>query len=302
MRRALVLVLVLAATTLGTGLTAAAATTAGPTQPEIEREVAFELHAEGFKLNVYVTNNDGDVTAMLIVAKGPQVAYYSVPAKVTAERVIAKFGAFGELDYAFRPKGQGSLECLGASDLENEAELEGIFTFTGQNEYVHLEAPRAEGVMHLYPVPKQCSQTRRARRVVRYHPSYSSEGATLQAQARSLGEGKAGEVSIYDGGGRGPHRIVIFGYLGERQEGVNIARGVQLAAPSSAFHWNLAAGTASLRPPAPFSGSAKFTRHGDNGHGTWTGSLTIPILGGEPARLAGGKFSAYIHKGVPQDE
>jgi hypothetical protein len=225
MRRALVLVSVLAATMLGTGLTLAAATAAAPAPPEIEREVAFELHAEGFKVNVYVNNNDGDVTATLFVTKGPQVAFYSVPAKVTAERVTAKFGVFGELDYAFRPKGKGSLECLGASDLENEAELEGIFTFTGQQEYVHVEAIHVEGTMHLYPVPKQCAKAPRARRVVPYHPSYSGEGVTLQAKAGSLGEGKASLVSVLDQGGGRRHRIAIFAYLAERQEGVIIARG-----------------------------------------------------------------------------
>lgn len=312
MRRALVLITVLASALLGTGLTVAAATAAAPAKhpaPEIQREVGFELRSEGFKINVYVTNNDGTVSAMPIVAKGPQVAYYSVPAEVTADRFIAKFGAFGELDYTFRPKGKGSLECLGASDTENEAELDGTFTFTGENEYVHVDAPHAEGQMHLYPVPKQCAQARGARatrnavrRAVPYSP-YGGEGATLHAiTGHRRGSLAAREVSLYDAGGNGPHRISILAAVGEELEGVDIARGVQMTASSSAFHWNLAAGTASLRPPAPFTGSAKFTRHGQNGHGTWSGSLVMPVLGGEPVAMAGDGFRAYIHRGVPQDE
>jgi hypothetical protein len=304
MRRALVLVSVFASAVLGTGpaVAAAAAPPGSRPQPEVEREIDFLLQAEGFIARVSVTNNDGDVNAMLIVSKGPQVAYYSVPAKVTAERVTAHFGAFGELDYTFRPKGKVSTECLGASDEENRAELEGTFTFTGEAEYIHIDAPRAEGVVQLYPVPKQCAQRRRVRRVVPYSPTYSDQGATLQARAGSRRPVVAREVSVYDGGDSGAHRIAIFAYLAERQEGVDIARGVQMAAPSSAFHWNLDAGTASLRPPAPFTGSAKFTRRGDNGHGTWTGSLTMPILGGEPVEIAGSAFRAFIHKGTPQDE
>jgi hypothetical protein len=296
MRRALVLGSMLAAGLPGTSLASASAA-------EIEREVGLdEIHAEGFGINIYVTNNDGDVTAAMIVSRGRQVVYYIVPGKVTAERVTAKFGAFGELDYTFRPKGKGSAECLGASDMENEAEFDGTFTFTGENEYVHVEADHVDGTVHLYPVPKQCAQTRRARRVVPYHPSYSDKGATLQARAVSLGGRKVREANVYDGGGRGPHRIAIFAYLAERREGVNIARGVQMAAPSSAFNWNLDAGTASLRAPAPFTGSAKFTRRGHDGHGTWTGSLGMPILGGEPVEVAGSAFRAFIHKGTPQDE
>ncbi|HXF30021.1 MAG TPA: hypothetical protein VN522_00775 [Solirubrobacterales bacterium] len=295
MRRALVLASMFASALLAIGSAAASAA-------EIEREVGFELQVEGFDVDVFVTNNDGDVSAMLILVKGPQVAYYQVPAKVTAERVTARFGAFGELDYTFRPKGKGSLECLGASNTENEAVLEGTFTFTGEEEYVHIDARRAEGAVHLYPVPKQCAQTRRGRRVVPYHPTYSDKGATLQAKTGLLDDGTAYEVSVYDGGDPRRHQIGIFAYFAERQEGVEIARGVQMSAPSSAFHWNLAAGTASLHPPAPFTGSAKFTRRGHDGHGTWTGSLAMPILGGEPVKVAGSAFSAFMHKGTPQDE
>jgi hypothetical protein len=312
MRRALVLITVLASALLGTGLALTAVTAAASAKhpaPEIQREVGFELHSEGFKLDVYVTNNDGTVSAMLIVAKGPQVAYYSVPAEVTADRFIAKFGTFGELDYTFSPKGKGSLGCLGASHTENEAELDGTFTFTGENEYVHVDAPHAEGQMHLYPVPKQCAQARgaratgaAARRAVPYSP-YGGEGATLHAiTGHRRGSLAAREVSLYDADGNGPHRITIIAEVGEELEGVDIVRGVQMTAPSSAFHWNLAAGTASLRPPAPFTGSAKFTRHGQNGHGTWSGSLVMPVLGGEPVAMAGDGFRAYIHRGVPQDE
>ena len=54
---------------------------------------------------------------------------------------------------------------------------------------------------------------------------------------------------------------------------MTVARGVQLAAGAGAFRWNLEKGTATLRPPAPFTGSATFTRHGHDGHGAWKGSL-----------------------------
>ena len=77
---------------------------------------------------------------------------------------------------------------------------------------------------------------------------------------------------------------------------------MQLAAGSDAFNWNLEKGTATVRPPAPFTGWATFTRRRHDVRGTWRGSLAMPILGGEPVELTGGGFRAYIHKGVPQDE
>ena len=304
MRRALVLVSVSVAALLGTTLAAASAAAPAPrAQMETEREVRLaEFHVGGFGVNLWVTNNDGEVTAMLIVSRGGLVAYYLTPAKVTAERVKAQFGTLGELDYRFHAVPGESTRCLGAQEYEDEAVFEGTFTFTGESEYVHFDVDHAEGGVHVEPAPKGCAQPGRARRVVPYSPSYSTNGATLGAKAGSKGEGQIREVRVYDDGPGGQRRVRIFATLAELREGMTVARGVEMAAPAGAFGWNLMAGTASLRPPAPFAGSAKFTRHGHIGQGTWIGSLTMPILGGEPVRMAGGSFRAFIHKGTPQDE
>lgn len=266
---------------------------------EVERELAFGLDAEGFPVRVFVTNNDGDVNATLSLNRGPQIAYYTTPATVTAKRVTARFGGLGELDYRFAPKRNGNVDCNGAE--EGQALFEGTFDFTGENGYVHIEAGHAEGSFQTYPEPKNCPQKRLARRVVPYHPTYSDEGATLHARAGSRAKGRMREVIVFDEGQHGPHKVALSAILAER-EGMTVARGVQLAVGSGAFRWNLKKGTATLRPPAPFTGSATFTRHGHDGHGTWKGSLGMPILGGEPVELAGGEFRSFLHKGVPQDE
>jgi hypothetical protein len=295
MRRALVLAGVLFA-----GLLVAVPALSAGAGREVERELAFSLDVEGFGVAVYVSNNDGEVSATMIINRGSQVAYYGTPATVTAERVTARFGTLGELDFHFAPKRNGSVDCNGAE--EGEAVFEGTFVFTGENGYIHIEADHAEGSFQVYPEPKGCPQKRLARRIVPYHPFYSDEGATLEARAGSRAKGSVREVSVYDEGQRGPHKVAVFATLGEVREGMTVARGVQLAAGSGAFRWNLERGTATLRPPAPFTGSATFTRHGHDGHGTWKGSLGMPILGGEPVELAGSEFRAFIHKGVPQDE
>ncbi|HKT82889.1 MAG TPA: hypothetical protein VJQ84_03530 [Solirubrobacterales bacterium] len=267
---------------------------------EVERELAFGLKSEGFAGGVFVSNNDGDIDATLILSRGRQIAYYSTPAKVTSERVTARFGSLGELDFRFAPKQNGKVVCTGAE--EGEAVFEGTFVFTGENGYVQIEADRAEGSFQIYPEPKNCPQGRLAQRAASYHPSYSDEGATFAARAGSRAKASVREITVFDQGRRGPHKVFVDAYLVEAREGMAVARGVQLAAGSGAFHWNLEKGTASLRPPAPFTGSATFTRHGHDGHGTWRGSLGMPILGGEPVELAGREFRAFIHKGVPQDE
>lgn len=296
MRHALVLAGVLLVGLLGT----VPALAAGAAR-EVERDVEFSLDAEGFTVRVDVDNNDGDVNATIILSRGPQFAYYTAPAKVTADRVTAQFGSLGELDYRFTPKRNGSVDCDYGTE-EGEAVFEGTFVFTGENGYVHFEASGAEGSFRIDPAPKNCAQKRLARRVVPYSPTYSGEGATLEAGAGPRAKGGLREVNVFDLGKKGSHQVVVDAFLGEKREGMSVARGVQLTAGSGAFRWDLEKGTATLRPPKPFTGSAIFTRRSKGRPGTWKGSLTMPILGGNPVRLAGAEFRAVIHKGLPQDE
>jgi hypothetical protein len=258
------------------------------------------VDVEGFNAEVFVSNNDGDVSALLILARGAQVAYYSTPATVTAERVTARFGELGELDYRFAAKRGGRIECTGSE--QGEAVFGGSFDFTGENDYVHIESDHAEGTFQVYPEPKNCVAKRLARRAVPYHPFYSGEGATLEANSGSRASEMTREIIVLDDGSDGGHKVFLDAILWEKREGMVVARGVQLPAASSAFRWNLKRGTATLRPPAPFTGWAKFSRRGHQGHGACRGSLGMPILGGEPVGLAGREFRAFIHKGVPQDE
>jgi len=294
MRRALVLAGALCAAFL----TIAPALAVG-TEREVERELAFALKAEGFTARVFVSNNDGETSALMFLSRGPRVAYYSVPATVTADRVTAQFGTLGELDYRFAPRYDGRVDCGGAE--AGEAVFDGSFNFTGEHGYVHIEASHAEGTFQIYPEPRGCPRGRFLRRVVPYSPTYSEKGATLGAKGLSRVGGTVREIMVFDGGQAGSHRIALYAFLVERREGMSVARGVQQSARSSAFHWNLEEGTATLRPPAPFTGWATFTRFGHKGHGTWRGSLGMPILGGKPVRLAGRQFRAFIHRGVPQD-
>jgi hypothetical protein len=308
MRRALVLVSVFAAALFGTGLTLAAATAAPPgVLAEIELNVDLdEFRVDGFGIDATVIGFRHEVSATIVVRRGRQVAYYTAPATVSAERVTAHFGALGELDYRFVPQGSQEPQCVGAGSEEPVA-LEGTFTFTGERGYVHVDAPHAEGSVTANPAPLGCPPpsaartTSAARRVVPYHPVYGRHGATLYAKSGSPGAGPLRQLEIVDGADKGRHRLRITAFDSERVEGVTISRGVEMTAPSSAFQRNLTAGTATVRPPAPLTGAAHFARRAD-GPPAWTGSLRVPIFGGDPVRLAGPGFRATLHKGISQDE
>jgi len=243
MSRALVLVGVLLA-----GMLVAVPALAGGAVREVERDVAFSLDVEGFAVQVLVDNNDGDVDATISLGRGRQAAYYSVPAKVTAERVTARFGRLGELDYRFVTKRSGSVDCDGAE--EGEAVFEGTFVFTGENGYVHIDAPQAEGSFRFDPEPKYCPGGRLGRRVVPYSPTYAGEGATLEARTGWRAKRRMREINVFDLGREGSYSDIVDAYMGERREGMLVARGVQLSAGAGAFRWDFEKGTATLRPPA----------------------------------------------------
>jgi hypothetical protein len=291
MRRALVLVSVLAAwLLLAAPALAPAAPRAPRPQPEDQEDVIFGLEAEGFTVSVFVEDNDGDQTASLSISRDELVSSYVVPAKLTENSVKARFGSLGSLDFRFKPK-KATSKCGGGLIFT------GTFRFTGENGYIHVDADRAEGA-GLEQVYSPCPGT--------FGPAPKlnvvSTGVYLEAIAGSWKHGTARKVEAAEYTTRGGHRSVnVSGFVREEREGMIVGRGATVTAGASAFRHNLKAGTATLSPPAPFVGSATLTP-GRGGKGIWQGSLQIPVLGGgEPIDLTGPAFSARVYEEEPFD-
>jgi hypothetical protein len=267
---------------------------------EVQREIEIRTHVGGFSVTILSADNDGKPNVLLYVSRGRELAEYFVPAEVTDSTVKARFPGLGELDYSFRPKGSGGAECFGAGG--DPAVFTGAFTFTGENGFVHIDLPRAAGEFKVYPAPSACPLPRLDRasptpRDVPYEP-YVGKGATLTAIA---GSGRTRARTVAVSRGENDKRGTVSGFLTETAGAMTIVRGAVLVAGVSAFDWDLAAGTATVRPPVPFTGTAHFARR-PGGRALWTGSLRVPILGGKPIRLAGGAFHAALHRGVPHDD
>lgn len=64
-------------------------------------------------------------------------------------------------------------------------------------------------------------------------------------------------------------------------------------APAHSFEYDPKARTATVRPPAPFSGVAQFHRNAKPSH-RWTGDLTVDLPGREDVKLAGAGFRARL--------
>jgi hypothetical protein len=291
MRRALVLLVALVACLLPAAPALAPAAPYPPAEDELEfyeeqKDVIFALTAEGFTVEVLAEDNDGDQTASLSISRDGLLAEYIAPATITEHRVVAKFGSLGELNFQFKPR-----KCRGGLALT------GTFTFTGENGYVHVDTDHAEGSF-TEQAYTACGP-RGPIKPVRINAV--STDVHLEATAGSWKHGTARAVEVDEyrtrSGGRG---VTISGFLREEREGMILGRGAILTARGGAFRRNLKAGTATLTPPAPFSGSATLKPRA-GGKGVWEGSLQVPVLdGGEPIVFTGPQFKASLERREPE--
>jgi hypothetical protein len=274
---------------------------------EAERELSIEMHVGGFRIKVDGGELRGRQNVDLFVSRRRQYAQYVVPAEITDSTIKAKFGSLGEIDYSFAPQGSANLECPGAGG--SEVNFTGTFNFTGENGYIHIDADHAAGTYSLFPEPSTCG-TQRAEgaatspRAAPYQP-YVGEGATLGATTLAKttnGSRRLRALTVSRGEATKETQTSVSGLLAELDHGVSILRGVTIMAPARAFEWDYAEGTATVSPPAPFSGTATFIRRAD-GWKAFTGSLRMPILGiAKPVSMAGGAFHATLHRGVPHED
>jgi hypothetical protein len=235
-----------------------------------------------------------------------QYVSYQVEGEVSASGVFAQFGKLGQVSVTFTPaKNSGSKQppnsCHGEVEAEQKGVFSGIIELTGEREYVRLDATSAKGEMQV-PSNFLCSSQKGAPpppsdKATNERAAEKGDVATLSASNRKL------QRSFIAGAQRNPKgRGYTFfaGGLAEHRESMKIFRLAELTAPPSTFHFNHANGTATVRPPLPFSGSASFERR-RGGPPTWSGSLKVPLLGADPIALTGPGFKARLVRDFPGD-
>lgn len=148
--------------------------------------------------------------------------------EVTEAGLKVRFGRLGLIDVAFTPTKTLSMTepsegCEGEPRTLREGFFTGTIDCTGEREYVRgSRGPR----LSLLALGCRCN-------------CYFSAGV-------HFGKRKA--------------RSIFYGLKAERREGMEIVRGVAAHAGASAFVFDHAAGTATVRPPRPFRGQATFKR------------------------------------------
>jgi len=300
MRRALVLISVFGAALLGTGLPLAQAVPPSLGISEVSREsIRFDFHRGPFLVYAEMLG-PGNRIALTVIRDGASATYATKP-HFEGRTVRARFGRLGSLDLTFTPTPGKVKRC------DTIVDAQGVFTgrleFTGEHHYIHFDIDRVRGE---HTSAGSCSSSRpvlASPRRASPRPWAALRGeegeATLTARAPVPRGGDALTVTM-ERGIEGGFRGVIAAFRFEHGEGMEVIRGAVNGIGRNRFKWDLDAGTASLRPPAPFTGTATLSRAAD-GTRRWSGSLRVPILGSSPLLLTGPRWNVGLRAGSPFD-
>lgn len=211
-------------------------------------------------------------------------------------RLRARFGRVGSISVRFRPEGkgrpgQGGDSCAGRRPREESGSFVGHISLHGEGGYFHLASRRAEGSL---------DRRFRLRCLVRHRrPYYPPESlremvepslgffaggnggslVMLEVEAREGSRGIALRAAHMQGSPPGAEaHAATFEYQGK----MPVGRSAEVSqAPAGTLLSTLPGErppTATLKPPAPFSGEGRYVGTSPTSH-SWTGTLAVQFPG-----------------------
>lgn len=216
-------------------------------------------------------------------------ASYRAPASVTADAIQADLGDIAKVNVIRRPSGQEKTvhrKCLGGPLTYEPGTYEGVIEFNGEEGYTRARESRVA------QLPAWLV--------------FSSDGLCGKGYGETSGPGEPGArlrgISFASGRSlsfqvnkNGPRaRAVFTASLKERLGGIRIDRTLSGETSPSAFRFGQHLRTATLSPPAPFSGSALLGRSKNSFSPIWTGDLALDFPGRTAVSLAGSEVHVSL--------
>lgn len=224
--------------------------------------------------------------------------YLTTDSSPDPNAIEADLGPLGRISVTFQPSGETrvsrvnlkgkSKKCVGAERIVRHlGTFTGTIEFRGESGYTTVDLPSAEGTVGT-SLFRNCT-TKVNRRGASASTRSSSQSTTyLTATNREC-------FFVAFAESNSP----AVGFLASISESVSqkviLLRLAQAVAAKRRFVFNDALSSATLTPPAPFSGSGQFRRV-RGGPSTWTGSLSVAFPG-KTVPLTGPPFHASIAHG-----
>jgi hypothetical protein len=246
---------------------------------------AFRLPASnGYTLYVVAEPSRADRPGHLQIAlssKGKGV-FYAAPATVTETSMQADLGELGEISLTFQRTNQPTSVSCGKRTINfDSGQYEGKIDFHGEEGYTTVEATAVPGY----------TEYLRSRLCARYYfesvSSHRARGAALAVRNPALGP----EMSVSKN--RPGAAARVFAWTREYSNHISIERFVSKRIPGADFTYDRRLRTATVRPPAPFAGSAHFDL-GKKAGQRWGGDLTVDLPGRSGVPLTGPTLRAAL--------
>lgn len=221
----------------------------------------------------------------IVATRNRSEAIYFAPATVTDTSIEADLRALGEIDVTFRPSGRARKARSRCDDRPvsfDAGHYEGTIDFHGEEGYTAVETGRGAGNIG-FLLDIVC-------------PGFSGgssgpfmPGAQLDVDSPGTRFGPNLKIVKNSPGARSHFEAGIS----EKREGIAISRHVHIFAPPHSFEYDSRVRTATVHPPAPFSGTGHF-RRGARRPNQWTGGLSVDLPGNSNVRLTGGGLRARL--------
>jgi hypothetical protein len=219
--------------------------------------------------------------------RGPAEALYA-PRKATfdGETIEEDLGELGEISLRFVPDHvnfkhprKGGVGPV--ARIEHGAFV-GVLRFRGEHGYTHLLRRRVPATLSRQAglscdlVPKNGSPNG-----LRVGGTRLKHGDVVGFQAQRRGSSGAARLDAYDSETRGA---------------IAVERKVEVGGPAGTLSLDGLTG-ATVKPPAPFTGEARFKAFKGKQSGTWLGSLAVSFPGAPDVSLAGREFEGSLLTG-----
>jgi hypothetical protein len=279
----------------------------------------FLRGSNGYKVAVLASVEGADSPVRIVVEDHRGGAEYQVSGTVTPTEIHASFGQLGDISLRFHPSGKvlhnhvyEDAGCPhGAARL---GEFTGVFSFRGEGDYTTVSARHVKGgvgaptapIDHQEELSLGCPDPNRHSYIVapgqvpgsvHENPPGSEDLTAVAAAPDKTIAFAAVSFSLRDPetSGAKPESCLFVALAEEVEEPVQIARVVFGGGPASECPFAGAPGPVTVTPPSPFSGTATLQQDPD-GSTSWTGSLSVPMLGLGPVALAGSAFRVELSK------
>lgn len=273
------------------------------------------IATKGYVVNVETA---GHHRVILNVQKGSQLASYTVRGKVSRHRIKADFGRFGHVSLRFHGKPRAfpapaprrrsqppRRRCSGRHPEREVGHFRGTIVFEGQRGFTRLAVGKTPGeVRRTYRQACRTVHKRAAQASISSSTSTTPLGFTITVlTARSRVDGARTQFSAISLQepvgipGSSDTFSLVSASLQERVGRIQVLRSTLQTAKPGAIKLSrhgVKPAKAEVKLGSPFSGRARYVGAKQGSPTSWTGSLSVRLLGSGSLPLTGPHFHATL--------